>query len=56
MARFDARVSALAAALRARGIAKGDRLLVHARNGNAILEIMYAAFRLGAVFVPTNSG
>jgi fatty-acyl-CoA synthase len=51
---FDARVSALAAALRARGIAKGDRLLVHARNGNAILEIMYAAFRLGAVFVPTN--
>ncbi len=53
-AEFDARVSALAASLRQRGIAKGDRLLVHARNGNAILETMYAAFRLGAVFVPTN--
>ena len=51
---FDARVSRLAGALEARGIAKGDRLLVHARNGNPILEIMYAAFRLGAVFVPTN--
>ncbi|MFE1601923.1 acyl-CoA synthetase [Methylobacterium sp. ID0610] len=53
-AAFDARVSRLAAALAGRGIAKGDRLLVHARNGNPILEIMYAAFRLGAVFVPTN--
>ncbi len=53
-AEFDARVSALAASLEERGIAKGDRLLVHARNGNAILEIMVAAFRLGAVFVPTN--
>ncbi|MGY2048984.1 acyl-CoA synthetase [Methylobacterium sp. JK268] len=53
-AAYDARVSRLAAALAARGIAKGDRLLVHARNGNPILEIMQAAFRLGAVFVPTN--
>ncbi|GJD50357.1 Long-chain-fatty-acid--CoA ligase FadD13 [Methylobacterium crusticola] len=53
-AALDARVSALAAGLSARGVRKGDRLLVHARNGNAILEIMYAAFRLGAVFVPTN--
>jgi fatty-acyl-CoA synthase len=51
---IDARVSALAAGLAGCGIGKGDRVLVHAKNGNEILEIMYACFRLGAVFVPTN--
>ena len=51
---FDDRVSALAAAFRSRGVAKGDRILVHARNGNEILEVMFGAYRLGAVFVPTN--
>ena len=51
---IDARVSALAAAFRAEGLGRGDRILVHAKNGNAILEIMFATFRIGAVFVPTN--
>lgn len=53
-AEIDARVGALAAGLSAAGIAKGDRILVHARNGNEMFESMFAAFRIGAVWVPTN--
>ena len=48
------RVSALAAALAARGIVKGDRILVHSRNCDEMFWSMFAAFRLGAVWVPTN--
>jgi fatty-acyl-CoA synthase len=51
---IDAEVSALAAALAARGIAKGDRILVHSKNGEEMFWSMFAAFRLGAVWVPTN--
>ncbi len=51
---IDAQVSALAAALAARGIAKGDRVLVHSKNGDEMFFSMFAAFRLGAVWVPTN--
>src|SRR5215207_8325081 len=51
---IDAKVSALAAALAARGIAKGDRVLVHSRNNDEMFFSMFAAFRLGAVWVPTN--
>ena len=51
---IDREVSALAAALAARGIAKGDRILVHSRNGEEMFWSMFAAFRLGAVWVPTN--
>src|SRR6476620_9384071 len=51
---IDAQVSALAAALAARGIAKGDRILVHSKNGDEMFWSMFAAFRLGAVWVPTN--
>ena len=51
---FDARVDALAAGLREAGIAKGDRVLVQARNSLAMFESMFACFRLGAVWVPTN--
>ncbi|MDX3970029.1 MAG: acyl-CoA synthetase [Bradyrhizobium sp.] len=51
---IDAQVSALAAALAARGIAKGDRILVHSKNGEEMFVSMFAAFRLGAVWVPTN--
>ncbi|MEA2664839.1 MAG: fatty-acyl-CoA synthase, partial [Candidatus Eremiobacteraeota bacterium] len=53
-AELEARVDAAVAALRARGIGKGDRILVHARNSNAMFESMWIAFRLGAVWVPTN--
>ena len=51
---IDARVSALAAALAARGIVRGDRILVHSKNCDAMFWSMFAAFRLGAVWVPTN--
>jgi fatty-acyl-CoA synthase len=51
---IDDRVSALAAALTARGIVKGDRILVHSKNCDEMFWAMFAAFRLGAVFVPTN--
>lgn len=53
-AELDARVDRLCAALRARGIGKGDRILTHSRNSNAMFESMWAAFKLGAVWVPTN--
>ncbi|HEX9209603.1 MAG TPA: acyl-CoA synthetase [Bradyrhizobium sp.] len=51
---IDVQVSALAAALAARGITKGDRILVHSKNGDEMFLSMFAAFRLGAVWVPTN--
>ena len=49
-----ARASAAAGALRARGVGAGDRVLVHARNGNAIFESCWACWLIGAVWVPTN--
>src|ERR1700730_8412875 len=51
---IDGLVSALAAALAARGIVKGDRILVHSKNCDGMFWSMVAAFRLGAVWVPTN--
>jgi fatty-acyl-CoA synthase len=51
---IEAAVSALAAGLAACGIAKGDRVLVHSRNCPEMFWSMFAAFRLGAVWVPTN--
>jgi len=51
---IDAAVSALAAGLAARGIVKGDRILVHSKNCAEMFWSMFAAFRLGAVWVPTN--
>jgi fatty-acyl-CoA synthase len=51
---IDEAVSGLAAALRARGVAKGDRIMVHSKNCTEMYVSMFAAFRLGAVWVPTN--
>lgn len=53
-AELDRRVDAMAAALAARGIVKGDRILLQSKNGNQMFEAMFACFRLGAVYVPTN--
>ena len=53
-AETNARVDALVAALRQRGLGKGDPLLVQARNSNQMFESMWAAFKLGGVWVPTN--
>ncbi|MCC6469341.1 MAG: AMP-binding protein [Alphaproteobacteria bacterium] len=51
---LDDRVNALVAAMKSLGIGKGDRVLVQARNGNAMLESCWATFKLGAAWVPTN--
>ena len=53
-AELDRRVDAMAAALAARGVKKGDRVLVQSKNCNQLFESMFACFRLGAVWVPTN--
>ncbi|NMG39045.1 AMP-binding protein [Chelativorans sp. ZYF759] len=54
-AQMEARVEAMAAALASEfGIAKGDRVLVQSANCNQMFESMFACFRLGAVWVPTN--
>ena len=51
---LDRRVDAGAVGLAALGIAKGDRVLVQSRNCHQMVEAMFACFRLGAVYVPTN--
>ncbi len=53
-AQLDTRVDRLAAALRGLGVGKGDRVLVHSRNSNRMFESMWACFKSGAVWVPTN--
>jgi len=52
---IDARVDALVDALRALGMQPGDKLLVQSRNNIALFESCWAAFRLGAVWVPVNA-
>ena len=49
---IDGHVSALAEGLAARGVVKGDRVLVHSKNCDEMFWSMFAAFRLGAVWVP----
>ena len=51
---LNARVDAAAHRLAALGIGKGDRVLVQSRNNDAMIETQFAAFKLGAVWVPTN--
>lgn len=51
---LDARVDAMAAALRSLGAVKGDRILVQSRNNVQLFESCWVAFRLGCVWVPTN--
>ncbi len=53
-AELDGRVDAMASALAARGVVKGDRVLVQSRNCHQLFESMFVCFRLGAVWVPTN--
>ena len=48
------RVRAAAGQMAAAGIVPGDRILVQARNSNALIEVMWACWMIGAVFVPTN--
>lgn len=51
---LNARVDAAAWSLRALGIEKGDRIVVQSRNCFEMFESMFVAFKLGAVWVPTN--
>ncbi|MDA8183126.1 MAG: acyl-CoA synthetase [Acidimicrobiales bacterium] len=48
------RIDRLAAALRAGGVRHGDRVGYLGMNHPAFLETMFAASRLGAIFVPLN--
>jgi acyl-CoA synthetase (AMP-forming)/AMP-acid ligase II len=47
-------VQAAAGALHAHGVRHGDRVLLHARNSNAVLETMFATWIIGGTWVPTN--
>lgn len=51
---LNARVDAMALALKARGVVKGDRILIQSKNCHQLFESMFVCFRLGAVWVPTN--
>ena len=55
-AQFDARISRLAAHLRDKlGVARGERVAVLALNTTDTLEVQFACFRIGAVFLPLNT-
>ena len=53
-AEIDRRADAFAAALAACGVGKGDRVLVQSKNNNEMFEAIFACWRIGAVWVPTN--
>jgi fatty-acyl-CoA synthase len=51
---LDARVDAAARHLAGLGLAKGDRLALLCGNDPGFIVTLYAALRLGAIFVPVN--
>ncbi|MEP9361540.1 AMP-binding protein [Nocardioides sp. CN2-186] len=51
---LDAEVDRYAAALRASGVAQGDRVCLMSGNSDLFVLAFYAVQRLGAVFVPVN--
>ena len=53
-AMLDARACRVANALVAQGIGRGDRVAAVAHNCNALLEILFATAKIGAVFAPLN--
>ncbi|HRL37348.1 MAG TPA: acyl-CoA synthetase [Ottowia beijingensis] len=53
-AEFDALVTRLAAGLSQRGIGRGDRVAVLARNSHGFAALRFALARLGAILVPIN--
>jgi acyl-CoA synthetase (AMP-forming)/AMP-acid ligase II len=50
----NSRVNRLVSALRARGVAKGDRIALFARDSHRYAEVMLAAVKMGAPYVPLN--
>ncbi|WP_202619257.1 acyl-CoA synthetase [Ornithinimicrobium cavernae] len=53
-AQLDRMVDDLGAELQAGGIGRGDVVLVHSPNHIELIQVMYATWRIGAVFAPTN--
>jgi acyl-CoA synthetase (AMP-forming)/AMP-acid ligase II len=53
-AQTNARVNRLVSALRAEGVGKGDRLAILALDSHRFVEVVLAACKLGAVYVPLN--
>ncbi|NVI89049.1 class I adenylate-forming enzyme family protein [Actinomadura sp. BRA 177] len=53
-AQTNARVNRLVSALRSNGIGRGDRLAIFALDSHRFVEIVLAATKLGAVYVPLN--
>ncbi|SDA92571.1 acyl-CoA synthetase [Mesorhizobium qingshengii] len=52
---IDRRIDAMSFALaEIYGVKKGDRVLVQSQNCNQMFESMFACFRIGAIWVPTN--
>ena len=55
-AQFDRRIARLASHLRdALNVTRGDRVAVLALNSTDTLEVQFACFRIGAVFLPLNN-
>ncbi|MFD0440298.1 acyl-CoA synthetase [Streptomyces chartreusis] len=52
---LDRRTDALAAALRERGVRRGDCVMLHSPNHPEFVQAMFAVWRAGAVLAPTNS-
>jgi acyl-CoA synthetase (AMP-forming)/AMP-acid ligase II len=53
-AETNARVNRLVSALREEGVGRGDRLAVFALDSNRFVEVVLAATKIGAVYVPLN--
>ncbi|MFG1702204.1 AMP-binding protein [Nonomuraea sp. M3C6] len=51
---LDARVTRLADALARHGVSVGDRVVWLGQNSHAVLELLLACSRLGAIFCPAN--
>src|SRR3990172_12869365 len=51
---INQRVDSVASRLRSLGIGKRDAILVHSRNSIMMFESLWIAFKLGAIWVPTN--
>ncbi|MEE9376061.1 MAG: AMP-binding protein [Rhizobiaceae bacterium] len=51
---LNQRVNSACSSLKKIGLGKGDRILVQSRNSFSLFEIMFATFKLGAVWVPVN--
>jgi len=52
---FSARIDSLAGYLQRSGLGRGDRIALLAPNGAYCLELLFAAGKIGAVFVPLNT-